>query len=126
MTTRMAKARLVETEEELRELDFSGLVHSFAATATDLSCCFAFSCADDLLKFLADPARRRTLRRRAYACGHIIDAPERAAVGFAKIQPIFALLAATAAEDGVDHDTRFSDFQNHEAVRIKRSHPKAR
>ena len=52
------------------------------------------------------------------------DAQERARIGFAKIQPIFALLAATAAEDGEDHDTMLSDIDRNDAARIKRSYPK--
>ena len=57
------------------------------------------STVDDLLAFLADPQRRRTLRKRAYKRGYLFN-QKQSARGFALAQQIFAVLQETASDDG--------------------------
>jgi hypothetical protein len=102
----MAKRAKLVTEDELPEPRFDSLARAFCESADDLGRFSRPETIADLLTFLAEPARRRTLRRRAHKFGYWID-QERARQGFEALQAVFSLLAETEAsnDDGSQYHT---------------------
>ena len=92
------RATKLATESDLPQLRFDTLMRAFSESADDLARFSHESTIGDFMTYLAEPTRRRTLRRRAHKFGYRID-QQQSRQGFEALQAVFSLLAETEASD---------------------------